>query len=412
MYKVKTAQRVLLTLSLLLTLVLAGCDVNINLGTGGPTATPAVPPLPDSATSLPATLTPVPSAPTAPSTSTTEPATPVPPTSTPSPPPPVPPTSAAEPEPQRIQFAPGATSATVTGHVAAYGAQVYVLRALEVQTMTADLLSPATDVLLEIWGKDGTVLKRHVDGETSWTGTLPRTQDYFIKVVSFGSAVNYTLTVSIPPLEPEPTRIQFAAGATTATVTGHVAGGGSDLYVLRALAGQTMDVAVLSPASDLLLEIWGQDGTPLKHAAVDGLSWAGVLPATQDYFISVISGGSAADYTLTVTIPPPAAEPEAERIQFAAGAISATVAGHVAAYGADLYVLRAMAGQTMEVELISPASDVVLEIWGADGTPLLRHVTGETYWTGVLPFTQDYFVKVVSFGSAVDYTLTVTIPPP
>jgi hypothetical protein len=178
------------------------------------------------------------------------------------------------------------------------------------------------------------------------------------------------------------------------------------------MLGQTMDVEVLSPASDLLLEIWGDDGTPLKRAAVGGPSWTGVLPATQDYFIKVISGGSAADYTLTVTIPPTGAEPTPVRIQFAAGATSATVTGHVAAYGADLYVLRAMVGQTMSVDLLSPASDVVLEIWGADGTPLLRHVTGQTAWTGQLYATQDYFVKVVSFGSAVNYTLTVTIPPP
>jgi hypothetical protein len=305
MCRVKTARRVLLSFSLLLTLLLTGCDVNINLGTGGPTDTPAVPPPPASATSLPATLTPVPPVPTAPPASTTVAATAAPPTSTPSPPTPVPPTSPTEPEPERIQFASGATSATVTGHVAAYGAQVYVLRALEGQTMTADLLSPATDVLLEIWGKDGTVLKRHVDGETSWAGTLTKTQDYFIKVVSFGSAVNYTLTVSIPPLEPEPTRIQFAAGATSAMVTGHVAAYGADLYVLRAMAGQTMEVELVSPASDVVLEIWGADGTPLLRHVTGETYWMGVLPFTQDYFVKAISFGSAVDYTLTVIIPPP-----------------------------------------------------------------------------------------------------------
>ena len=70
-----------------------------------------------------------------------------------------------------------------------------------------------------------------------------------------------------------------------------------------------------------------------------------------------------------------------------------------------------MHSQTMEVILASPASDVVLEIWGEDGQPLLRHVTGQTEWSGVLHASQDYFIKVVSFGSEVDYTLTVTIPP-
>ena len=116
----------------------------------------------------------------------------------------------------------------------------------------------------------------------------------------------------------------------------------------------------------------------------------------------------------TFTPEPSTTTPELQptRIQFQPGATSATVTGHVVAYGADLYVLRAMAGQTMDVLLTSPAIDVLLEIWGADGTVLKRHVDGETYWTGLLPVTQDYFIKVVSFGSEVDYTLTVTIPPP
>jgi hypothetical protein len=88
------------------------------------------------------------------------------------------------------------------------------------------------------------------------------------------------------------------------------------------------------------------------------------------------------------------------------------VAGRVAAHGADLYVLRAMEGQTMEVVLSSAAADVLLEIWGEDGIPLKRHAVNGPSWTGVLPATQDYFIKVMSAGSEADYTLTVTIPPP
>jgi hypothetical protein len=218
-------------------------------------------------------------------------------------------------------------------------------------------------------------------------------------------------TSPLPTSEPSPERIQFETGATSATVTGHVAAYEDHLYVLRAMTGQTMEVVLTVPASDVVLEIWGADGTPLLRHVVGQTAWTGVLYATQDYFINVVSFGSAADYSLEVTIPP-ITEPTPVRIQFAAGATSATVTGHVDAYAADLYVLQAIGGQTMSVDLVSPASDVVLEIWGADGIPLLRHVTGQTSWTGVLPATQDYFVKVVSFGSAVDYELTVTIPPP
>jgi hypothetical protein len=323
--------------------------------------------------------------------------------------------STPEPEPERISFASGATTATVTDHVVAYGAGLYVLRALGGQTMDVVLSSPAPDVLLEIWGADGTVLKRHVDGEVTWSGVLPSTQDYFLKVVSFGSDVDYALVVTIPPLASTPAarpeRISFASGATTATVTGHVLAYGADLYVLRAMEGQTMDVVLSSPAFDVLLEIWGADGTVLKRHVDGEVTWSGVLPATQDYFLKVVSFGSEVDYSLSVTIPPLVPVSEPERISFASGATTATVSGHVVAYGADLYVLRAMGGQTMDVVLSSPAPDVLLEIWGADGTVLKRHVDGETIWSGALPTTQDYFLKVVSFGSEVDYSLTVTIPP-
>ncbi|MGD8490771.1 MAG: hypothetical protein PVI68_17295, partial [Anaerolineae bacterium] len=181
-----------------------------------------------------------------------------------------------------------------------------------------------------------------------------------------------------PPLEP--VRIQFAPGATSLTVSGRVEQLGKVRYVLNAEAGEVMDAVLTAPRRGVLLAIAGADGTLLK-SHTDGLAtWQGALPATQDYFIDVVSVGQATDYELTISIPPPASpvptvpttepEPEAMRIQFASGATSATVSGHVVSYGADLYVLGAMGGQTMDVVLDSPASDVLLEIWGEDGTVL------------------------------------------
>ncbi len=380
-------------LLLLVVVLLAGCDVNINIGTGE--ATPTSPPSEPTATLPPPTATPQPAAPTA-TSEPTEPSEPAP---------------SPEPEPERIRFDPGATSATVTGRVAADSADVYVLRALAGQTMDVEVLTPSSSVRLEIWGEDGTVLKHQAVNGPSWVGVLPATQDYFVQVISAGAAVDYTLRVTIPPLEPEPERIEFEPGAIPATRTGHVAANGAALYVLRAMGGQTMEVDLVS-AADLHLEIWGEDGTPLKRAAVGGPSWMGTLPSTQDYFVKAVSFGPVADYTLTVAVLPLESERPATRIEFEPGATSATVTGHVGAHQADLYVLRALEGQTMEVVLDSPAEDVLLEIWGEDGIPLKRHVDGETEWTGELPATQDYFVHVVSFGSAADYALTVTIPPP
>lgn len=108
-----------------------------------------------------------------------------------------------------------------------------------------------------------------------------------------------TVQAGTPPI-----RIQFPPGGTAAREGGVLLADSVQRYVLTALAGQTMDVAVWSPGNDVLLGISGADGQVLKHSAVDGPAWRGVLPATQDYFIDVVATGSGAPYQLTVTIPP------------------------------------------------------------------------------------------------------------
>ena len=102
---------------------------------------------------------------------------------------------------------------------------------------------------------------------------------------------------------------------------------------------------------------------------------------------------------------------EPMRIQFARGATSATVNGELARRGIDRYVLTAMAGQSMQVDVNSPGEAVVLAVQGEDGTILLNRGNGETAWSGVLPKSQDYIVSVISTGPAAGYSLTVTIPP-
>lgn len=104
-------------------------------------------------------------------------------------------------------------------------------------------------------------------------------------------------------LEPEATRIQFEPGATSATVTGYLGQYDSAPYVLRAFAGQRMEVEITSP-NKVVLSIWADDWTVLKSYAVGGACWVGSLPSTQDYFISVSSVGKETSYELFVAIPP------------------------------------------------------------------------------------------------------------
>jgi putative hemolysin len=228
-----------------------------------------------------------------------------------------------------------------------------------------------------------------------------------------------TTVATVPQPEPEPRRIQFAPGAISAQVQGSLAAGGHDRYVLTAMAGQemTVNLSVATAEVSAILVIWGADGTVLISDHADATTWRGVLPSTQDYYINVRSVAQApVDYTLEVIIPPVASQPEPQprRIQFAPGATSAQVQGSLAAGGGDRYVLTAMAGQEMTVNLSVATAEVsaILVIWGADGTVLISDHADATTWKGVLPSTQDYYINVRSVAQApVDYTLEVIIPP-
>lgn len=213
-----------------------------------------------------------------------------------------------------------------------------------------------------------------------------------------------------PPSQPPPpaaqgnaTRIRFASGATSATVEGQIQPNQRLDYVLRALQGQTMLVNVYTPNNDVFLGVTGlSDGVQLLRPSAGSATFSGVLPGTQDYRISLVSSAQASNYTLQVIVP--------ARIQFAKGAISAQVNGFLQGREVNFYLLRALAGQTMTVNILSPANDIFLTIYGMqDGSPLVRSVMGQTSWTGVLPATQDYMIEAVSTGASANYTLQTIV---
>jgi hypothetical protein len=76
----------------------------------------------------------------------------------------------------------------------------YLVRASAGQEMTINLDVASDTILPTIYGVDGTALKRYVDGQKTWTGILPSTQDYFILISSYGDAGSFRMTVTIPPL--------------------------------------------------------------------------------------------------------------------------------------------------------------------------------------------------------------------
>jgi hypothetical protein len=245
--------------------------------------------------------------PTPPSTATP---TPLPPTATVTPLPPAP-TPTPAPAVERILFAPGATQTTVEGYLPANGTQVYVMGVAAGQYIEVDATVGAIGqgLRFSIVGADGVVVKTM--GQAHVRTVVPSTQDYYVELVSDVGAVSYRMSVLIP------VRIRFAPGATSAEVAGSLAASGVRSYVLRALAGQRMIVAPHTTQGQVGMVISGADGQVLLSGRVGrpGGVYDGILPTTQDYLISVrAEGGTSADYTLDITIPPPQTDTDLEAV--------------------------------------------------------------------------------------------------
>lgn len=104
------------------------------------------------------------------------------------------------PGPQRIQFAPGATTGSVQGAVT-FGAQKsYVLRAAAGQAMVVAIVSANEVANFAITGvTDGIPYKRLVNEDRYFTMVLPSTQDYRIDVATPGGTASYILSIAIAP---------------------------------------------------------------------------------------------------------------------------------------------------------------------------------------------------------------------
>ncbi len=217
----------------------------------------------------------------------------------------------------RINFAPGTTSATINGNIAARGRDAYVLSAQAGQEMSVEITSPHNDVLLSVIGADGTPYKRYQNGPPSWTSTLPATQDYYIEAVSVGPATDYALSVSISalggsvpstpnPVEP-PEQVQFAAGAVSAQRSSLLPSGpGIKQYVLTANAGQSMTVDATSdgaPLSMTIEEPGGNRQIPEMQRTANGYTIGRQFstPAAGEYVVTLQKGDHTPSTNVNIT---------------------------------------------------------------------------------------------------------------
>ncbi len=296
--------------------------------------------------------------------------------------------------PEQIAFAPGATWASMAGDLAPDARHHYVLSVVAGQLLDASAF-PVSGLRLILYGVDGTVLKSGMSVGSSFRGTVPASQDYVL-VLAAGrdGAVTYTMAVMVPE------RISFAPGATQAQVEGELPAHGKHDYVIGAQADQVLEIDVTSREPTQLV-IFGVDGTVLMSGMGGGAFFRGLVPGTQDYVVSLVTGAEAASYRMGVQIP--------VRIQFAPGETSATDRGELKPYQQRSYVVRALEGQQMEVTVTAPTERVSLIVYGLDGTALKSSMGEGTTFEGTLPSSQDYIAAITAGDAAVSYTLEVRV---
>jgi hypothetical protein len=207
----------------------------------------------------------------------------------------------------------------------------------------------------------------------------------------------------------EEQRVEFAPGTDNATREGYVDPDNSDRWILRAGAGQVLDLTVDSADDNTVFSVFAPGHNLIANVA-QGTTWSGTLPATGDYAVEVASVDDLAYYQLKVWIDAAVRDPLGlvQRMTFAPGTDAGSADGAVVRGSADTWVLGAAAGQTMHVAVVAIEDNATFDVFAPDGLALTAE-GDRTVWRGQLAQDGDYHVVVQpTFGNAT-YTLMVRI---
>ena len=201
--------------------------------------------------------------------------------------------------PGEIVFEEGETAAVFQGTISPGQVITYTVQAIRAQPMILNVESPGWDVTLGVIAPDGGRLFDEVVGWTHYQIQLPQTGTYTIKL--FGGAITeeYVLTAKIGKLVNFPNTYQ-----TSITLLGQTDLGYVHTYGFRCTAGQVMTVSLNVDTSRAYLSVFGIRGGMLVSQWDRLSTWTGTLPTTQEYIVEVIPrDGGLVTYILTVTIP-------------------------------------------------------------------------------------------------------------
>jgi len=198
----------------------------------------------------------------------------------------------------RINFLTGATTGVASAPIQPGQVQTYIANAQQGQPMIVSVNSLNQDVTLSVKTQGGTSLLSASAHQTTWQGTLPQTEDYYLSIYGGATTENFTLTVTLA------SRIKFAEGTYSAHVSGKTVAGYNVAYTVFAIKDQKMTVILDGVDDDGALTIYGySDGQPYLRSVTEQTNFTFKLPATQDYIIQVVPrAGKVIAYSLTVKI--------------------------------------------------------------------------------------------------------------
>lgn len=203
----------------------------------------------------------------------------------------------------RIRFARGTTSGIVSDSLPAGGEHTYLLGALQGQVMLAHAIAwtdpgerePQTTV--RVYRTDGVELSAPGGVGSLWTGRLPGTGDYIVRVRATSGPTPYTLAVQIP------LRVVVDRENPSGSYSGLAPSRAPVDYVIKGERGQALAVDLRSERPGTQLHVYGlDDGIQLARLTDRLQRWSGRLPATQDYVVSVVPAGEETSYELLVTL--------------------------------------------------------------------------------------------------------------
>ena len=213
----------------------------------------------------------------------------------------------ADPQaPRVVAFEPGASAIVMSDSVVRGNRHTYTIAAGGGQTMELLITSLEENAVFDLIDPSGNVIESEA---TNTSTVLPADGVYRVVVGGTRGNATYELTIVIPPgtADPDesaqptdgPEAIRFAAGATSATVTGQVQDSQVKMYTIDVSAGQTMTFALTSIQNNGALTVVAPSGQLIM---TDVTLEEFVLEESGEYRLLVNATQGQASYELTVTV--------------------------------------------------------------------------------------------------------------